>query len=251
MKPFMTGIEDVIDGFKLIREPKLRLFVIIPLIINTLVFFGFIALLGHYFSGWVDGLVSWLPDWEWLAVLRWLLWIVFAFLVILLVAYAFVFVATLIGAPFYGLLAEQVERRLTGQQVSEETPWGEVIKSIPRSVGREIAKLLYYLPRALGLFILGFIPPVNAVVPFLWAIFSSWTMALEFLDYPADTHGKSIAELKDFMRKNRARTLGFGVISWGCTLVPILNLVSMQASVAGGVKFWLQAEGKLKEGPIT
>ncbi|OZG75061.1 sulfate transporter CysZ [Hahella sp. CCB-MM4] len=247
MKPFMTGIEDVVDGFKLIREPKLRLFVIIPLIINTLVFFGFIALLGHYFSGWVDGLLSWLPDWEWLAFLRWFLWVVFAFLVILLVAYAFVFVATLIGAPFYGLLAEQVERRLTGQQVSEDTPWSQVIKSIPRSVGREIAKLLYYLPRALGLFILGFIPPVNAATPFLWAIFSSWTMALEFLDYPADTHGKSIDELKTFMRQNRARTLGFGLISWGCTLVPILNLVSMQASVAGGVKFWLQAEGKLKD----
>ena len=248
MTPFMTGIQDVVDGFKMIREPKLRIFVVMPLLINIAVFIGTFWVLGHYFSGWVDSLINWLPDWEWLAVIRWLLWIFFAFLIILLVAYTFVFVATLIGAPFYGLLAEQVELKLTGQKVSESAPWQSLFMSIPRTVGREIAKLLYYLPRALGIFILSFIPPINTAAPFLWAMLSSWSMALEFLDYPADTHKKSIAELKTFMREHRARTFGFGLISWLCTLIPLLNLVSMQASVAGGVKFWLQAEGRLPAG---
>jgi CysZ protein len=50
------------------------------------------------------------------------------------------------------------------------------------------------------------------------------------------------------MRRNRSRTMGFGLLSWLCTLVPVLNLISMQASVAGGVKFWLEAEGAMQAG---
>lgn len=249
MQPFAQGANDLLEGFRLIREPKLRLFVIIPLVINILVFTGLIIGLGGYFSGWVDALIGLLPEWEWLGFLRWLMWLVFGFLVILLLAYTFVFIATLIGAPFYGLLAEEVEKHLTGLEVSEHTSWGQVFASFPRSIGREVAKLWYYLPRALALFIVCLIPFVSPVAPFIWALFSGWTMALEFVDYPADNHQQSIAELKKFMRRNRSRTMGFGLLSWMCTLVPLLNLISMQASVAGGVKFWLDAEGLLKSMP--
>lgn len=246
MQPMAQGAKDLLEGFRLIREPRLRLFVIIPLVINILVFILLIGGLGGYFSGWVESLMGLLPEWEWLAFLRWLMWLVFGFLVILLLAYTFVFVATLIGAPFYGLLAEQVERHLTGQNVAEQTSWGQVLASFPRSIARELAKLWYYLPRALGLFLVCLIPLVSPVAPFIWALFSGWTMALEFIDYPADNHQRSIADLKKFMRRHRLRTMGFGLLSWLCTLVPLVNLISMQASVAGGVKFWLDAEGLLE-----
>ena len=250
MQSMAQGIQDFMEGFRLIREPKLRLYVIIPLFINIVVFIGVAGWLGNYFSGWIDMLMGLLPTWEWLDFLRWLMWLFFGFLIILLVAYTFVFIATLIGAPFYGLLAAEVEKRLTGQQASEHTSWWQLLAIIPHSVGRELAKLWYYLPRALGLFVLCLIPVIGPFGPVLWAVFSSWTMALEFLDYPADNNHQSIAELKQFMRRNRSRTMGFGLLSWLCTLVPLLNLVSIQASVAGGVKFWLEAEGKIEPGAV-
>jgi CysZ protein len=225
MQLLVQGAQDLLDGFRLIRESKLRIYVIIPLLINLLVFILLVGGLGGYFSGWVDSLM-----------------------VILLIAYAFVFVATLIGAPFYGLLAVAVEKHLTGQDVVEQTSWGQVLTSVPHSVARELAKLWYYLPRALALFVICLIPLISPVAPFIWALFSGWTMALEFIDYPADNHKQSITELKLFMRRNRSRTMGFGLLSWLCTLVPVLNLISMQASVAGGVKFWLEAEGAMQAG---
>lgn len=246
MQATAQGAQDLLDGFRLIKEPRLRLFVIIPLIINVVVFVLLIGGLGGYFSGWVESLMGLLPEWEWLAFLRWLMWLVFGFLVVLLLAYTFVFVATLIGAPFYGLLAIEVEKHLTGKAVDEQTSWGQVLASVPHAVARELAKLWYYVPRALGLFLLCLIPLISPIAPFIWALFSGWTMALEFIDYPADNHQRSIADLKRFMGRNRGRTLGFGCLSWACTLVPVLNLISMQASVAGGVKFWLEAEGILR-----
>jgi len=249
MQELVKGSQDLLAGFRLIREPKLRLFVIIPLLINIVVFVLLITGLSGYFSGWVDGLMGLLPGWEWLAVLRWLMWLVFGFLVVLLIAYTFVFVATLIGAPFYGLLAAEVEKLLTGRSGEEPTSWGQVLASFPRSISRELAKLWYYVPRALALFLLCLVPFLSPVAPFIWAFFSGWTMALEFIDYPADNNGRSISDLKQFMKRHRGRTLGFGMLSWLCTLIPVLNLVSMQASVAGGVKFWLQAEGMIKSEP--
>ncbi|MDG9668920.1 sulfate transporter CysZ [Hahella sp. CR1] len=247
MKLFAKGFNDLLEGFRLIQHPKLRVFVIIPLIINILVFIGFIWGMSAYFSGWVDAMVSWLPDW--LSFLRWLVWLVFAILVGVLVFYTFVFVATLVGAPFYGLLAEQTQKLLTGKEVDEDTPWKQVIMNIPASVWREVKKFLYYLPRALGLFVvtfvLSFIPLVNLLSPVLWAVFSSWIMALEFVDYPADNNKRKIDDVIRFMRERRSRTLGFGLGVWGSTLIPIVNLVSMQAAVAGGVKFWLEEHGQL------
>ncbi len=245
MQNFSRGAQDVLDGFKLIQSPQLRLYVLIPLLINILVFVAVITGLGSYFADLIDYLMSWLPEWEWLAFLRGLMWIIFGFLALLLVAYTFVFFATLIGSPFYGLLAEQVDKQLSGRSDDEPTSWGKVFASVPHALGRELAKLWYYLPRALGLFLLCLIPLISAFAPILWGLFSSWTMALEFLDYPADNNKQSIAQLKVFMRRNRHRTLGFGLVSWGCTLVPILNLFAIPAAVAGGVKFWLEAEGRL------
>ena len=244
MQNFITGTRDLFAGFALIKEPRLRLYVIIPLIINTTVFVFLIAGLGSYFSGWVDYLINLLPRWEWLEVLRWLLWLIFSFLVILVIAYTFVFLATLIGAPFYGLLASEVERHLTGVQSDQHTSWQQLALTFPRSMAREIAKLWYYLPRALALFLLCLIPVISPFSPVIWALFSSWMMALEFIDYPADNNHQSIRSLRKILRRHRGRTMGFGLLSWLCTLIPLLNLFSMQASVAGGVKFWLEAEGR-------
>ena len=53
-----------------------------------------------------------------------------------------------------------------------------IIKDIPRALWREVQKILYYLPRAIGLLIIGLIPVVNLVAAVLWFLFNSWMMAL-------------------------------------------------------------------------
>lgn len=53
-----------------------------------------------------------------------------------------------LAAPFNGLLAEKVEQLLTGKPMNTGSGM-DVVKDLPRILGREWIKLKYYLPRAL------------------------------------------------------------------------------------------------------
>ncbi|WP_082873138.1 sulfate transporter CysZ, partial [Oleiphilus sp. HI0079] len=115
-------------------------------------------------------------------------------------------------------------------------------KLIPRTVFRELRKLMYYLPRVLALFVLGLIPGVNAIVAIVWIVFSGWMMAIQYVDYPADNNGVSFDDLRKILGQHRGAALGFGLCTFGLTLVPIINLIILPAAVCGGVVFWVKKE---------
>ena len=146
----------------------------------------------------------------------------------------------LIGSPFYGYLSELTQKKLTGQPVETEEGWQEIVKTIPRSILRELHKLVYYLPRAIGLLILGLIPVVNVIAAVLWFVFSAWMMAVQYVDYPSDNGKQSFPELKKYLQERRLTSLGFGLLAYVASLVPILNLIAVPASVCGATAFWVK-----------
>jgi CysZ protein len=151
------------EGFRLIREPGLRRFVIIPLALNVLVFIGLFAGLYQGFTLLIPMVMGWLPDWAWLQALDWLFWLLYGAVMVLLMAYGFVILANLIGSPFYGYLAELTEKRLTGQPIVTDDSWRQILADVPRALWRELQKITYYLPRAVLLLAVGLIPVVNLV----------------------------------------------------------------------------------------
>ncbi|SDW00898.1 sulfate transporter CysZ [Marinobacter mobilis] len=237
---FFHGLGYLGEGFRLIRQPGLRLFVIIPLLINILLFAGMAYFLAMMFSSLVDMAMGWLPDWAWLQSLDWLFWLLYGAVILLMLAYGFVIVANLIGAPFYGYLAELTEKHLTGQEPSVDGGWAQIVRDIPRALWREVQKILYYLPRALGLFIIGLIPVVNLVAAVLWFIFNSWMMALQYVDYPADNNRVSFPELKRQLAQQRLSALGFGLPVALAAMVPLLNLFVVPAAVCGATAYWVR-----------
>ncbi len=99
---FIKGITYLIRGFRLLTKHGIKRFVIIPLIINIILFS---TLMGGGFHI-VSYLVSFLP--HWLHWLSWLLFpVVFATFSIVLI-YTFTIAANIIGAPFNSLLSEKV-----------------------------------------------------------------------------------------------------------------------------------------------
>ncbi|GAA3560564.1 MULTISPECIES: sulfate transporter CysZ [Marinobacter] len=237
---FFHGLGYLAEGFRLIRQPGLRLFVVIPLVLNILLFATLFVFLADIFSVFIATAMGWLPDWSWLQSLDWLLWLLYGGVILLMLAYGFVIVANLIGSPFYGYLAELTEKHLTGQEVGVDGGWAQIIKDIPRALWREVQKILYYLPRALGLLILGLIPVVNLVVAVLWFLFNSWMMALQYVDYPADNHRMSFPLLRQRLAQQRLSALGFGLpVSLGA-MVPILNLFVVPAAVCGATAYWVR-----------
>lgn len=236
--PFFTGARYLFDGFRLIAEPGLRWFLLVPVMANVLLFALLFAWAKAMYSEGMAYLMSWIP--EWLGFIEWAFWLIYFMAMILLIFYAFVSTANLIGAPFYGFLAEVVEQRLKGEKSEQGMSFKETLILIPRTVTRELRKLAYYIPRILLLVILGLIPGINAVAALLWIVFSGWMMAVQYVDYPADNNQMSFNDLRGYLAQHRAAALGFGLTTFALTLVPILNLFVLPAAVCGAVCFWVE-----------
>lgn len=227
----------LLRGLRLLAKPGLRHLVGIPLLIN-LVLYG-IALAGgiYYFSAFMDWLVP-----AWLDFLRWLLWPIFGLSFLLIVYFTFTMLVNLIGAPFYGRLAEKTILLLTGRPASVSEGFGKALMSDSLS---EAKRLLYFLTRAVPLLVLFLIPGLNLIAPFLWLAFSAWFLALEYMAYPLEVHGYRFDE-----QRRIAKKLPFGVFSFGglVTLgltIPLLNVLIPPAAVIGATLYLL--EGQLGE----
>jgi CysZ protein len=230
------------EGLKLVLSPGLRLFVLLPLSINLILFVGLIYFASHEFGSWVGHLMPTLPDW--LGFLNYLLWPLFVVLVVLMVFFTFTMVANIIAAPFNGFLAEKVEVVVRGRDDFPPFHWGELLAMMPRTLGREMRKLAYYLPRAAALLVLSLIPVVNVLAAPLWLLFGVWMMAIQYIDYPADNHKMSWQAMLQWLRRKRWASLGFGAVVYLALLVPLLNILMMPAAVAGATLFWVrESEG--------
>jgi len=238
----LSGPQYLREGLKLILSPGLRLFVILPLTVNLLLFGGLIYLALRQFDGWVDAFMPSLPDW--LAFLQYILWPLFVVLVVLIVFFTFTLLANIIAAPFNGFLAEKVETVARGEDNSPPFSWAELFAMLPRTLGREARKLGYFAPRALALLVLSFIPVVNLVAAPLWLLFGIWMMAVQYIDYPADNNRMSWAEMMVWLRQRRWKSLSFGAVTYAALLVPGLNLLIMPAAVAGATLFWVREGGQ-------
>lgn len=140
--PALSGPQYLREGLKLVLSPSLRLFVLLPLAVNLLLFGGLIYFAGHQFSLWVDALMPTLPDW--LSFLTYILWPLFVALVVLMVFFTFTLLANVIAAPFNGFLAEKVEVVVRGQDTFPPFSWAELLAMVPRTFSREMRKLGYF-----------------------------------------------------------------------------------------------------------
>jgi Zn-dependent protease with chaperone function len=101
--------------------------------------------------------------------------------------------------------------------------WTELIAMVPRTIGRELRKLGYFLPRAIGLLILSLIPGVNLIATPLWLIFGVWMMAVQYIDYPADNHKLGWNEMLAWLRSKRWACMGFGGVTYLALLIPVVS----------------------------
>jgi len=245
--PALSGPHYLGEGLKLVLSPGLRLFVLLPLTVNLLLFAGLITLAVRQFEQWVGALMPNLP--EWLAFLDYLLWPLFVALVVLIVFFSFTLLATTIAAPFNGFLAEKVETVVRGEDNFPPFHWRELVEMVPRTFAREWRKLVYLLPRMLFLLLLTFIPVVNLLAPPLWLLFGVWMMAVQYIDYPADNNKLSWDDMLAWLRARRWQSLSFGGITYAALLVPGLNLLVMPAAVAGATVLWVREGGMQAHSP--
>lgn len=235
--PF-AGIGYFFQGLRLIIQPGLRRYVIIPLLINFSLFAGLIWFGSSQFEVFLQWLMPELP--EWLQWSEWLLWAVFVVAALLILFYVFSLLANVVASPFNGLLAEAVERHLTGEPQDADGGWKKMLSELVPTIIDELRKLLYLVVWSLPFLLLFLIPVVNLAAPFIWLIFSAWMLAVEYVDYPMGNHGLRSDEQKQRLGGKRLMSLGFGGAVTLATMTPILNFVVMPAAVAGATAMWVE-----------
>lgn len=236
---FFTGCNYLFRGAKLMLQPGLRRYVLTPLIINIAIFVGFFYSMLLQFNLWIGDIINWLP--EFLSFLEWLLWPLVLTLLLAIIAYSFSLVANFIASPFNSLLAEKTEEKLTGIEVSGHETLGQALLGFPKSMAREIHKLVYYLPLALLVLIISFIPGINIISPLLWFLLGSWMMAIQYCDYPMDNNRVRFSDMKKRLKKHGFSSSGFGVVVMTGTMIPIFNLFIMPAAICGACIYWAEA----------
>ncbi len=234
----ITGAGYFFRGLSMLTDKRLRAFVILPLLANV----GFFLLIGGAAWSFVDGLVqateAALPDW--LSFLTWLiaplLWLTGG----LATGYISTLIVLLLTSPLHALLSEKVEEQVTGQAVPALEGIGPALLAIPRGIFREIRKILYYIPLALFVLVISFIPGLQAFAPLLWFALGAWMMGLQFVDYPMDNHQMSFREVKVACASRRLSSLGFGGVVAFVAGIPLLNLVVIPAAVVGATLMWCE-----------
>jgi len=233
---FVGGIGYLVDGAKLLTHPRLRAFVVIPLLVNIIIFASMLGFTLSYIGDLMDRWLAAIPTW--LDFVKWILWPLIGITLSLATGYLFTAVALLIASPFNGLLAEKAEELVTGREVAALEGFGAALMMLPRSVLRELFKLMYYVPMAAFVLLVSFIPVLNAVAPFLWFLLGAWMMSIQFVDFPMDNHQLAFTEVKEAVRSRRLSSMGFGGAVAICTGIPVVNFFVVPAAVVGATLLW-------------
>lgn len=224
-------------GAKLMFHPQLRTLVIMPLVINVLLFGGLLL----WGLSQLERLDLWLNAWlpEWMGWLSSLLWPLAVTLMFLAIGMLFTLLGNWLAAPFNGLLAERCELLLRHQETVTMPGWQW--SEVPRILWREWRKLLYYLPRALGVLLLSLLPVFGTLLaPLLWFALASWMAAIQYADYPFDNHRIPFATMRRALRQQPLESLTFGACATLLALVPLLNLLIMPWAVCAACCWWVE-----------
>ena len=233
-------------GFQLIRQPGIRAYAVMPLIINSVLFASLIWFGYEQFSPIVEMMMSKVP--AILGFLRGIIWLIISTFTAIFVFFTFTPIANIVAAPFNALLSEKIETRLSGKSISSKSSF---IKMVRASVLSQLGKLVYILFWSAALLLISFIPLINFAAPFLWVIFGSWMLSLEYLDYPMGNHELDFNQEKQILAARKGLALGYGSSVMVLTSIPLLNFIVMPVAVAGATLLWVeQLEGESQRSNI-
>ena len=242
----VSGALYFVRGLAIVTRPGIRAYVVAPLLINVVLF----AALIYFSASWlVDFARGMLPGW--LEFLAWILVPTYVLAVFMAGFYTFNMVANLVAAPFNGLLAEAVERHLTGRSPrSADGGWRTFFRELAATLVAEVRKLVYVAVRSLPLLVLFVIPGINVVAPVVWMVVGAWMLAITYVDYPMANHGIGFDDLLARLRARRLLGLGFGGAAMAALAVPVLNFLVIPCAVAGATTMWVeQLQGDTQVSP--
>jgi CysZ protein len=231
-----------------IQHPKLLLYFIFPVLLN---FFVVGAL---FYWGW-DAVQAYLPEVEytnsatsWKTWAYWylgfkasltflwsvMIWILALLLILLFAVICFVYLASVIGAPFYERLSLQVEKENGAQQF--DRPW-TVKKDLWIPLAFMLKMSAFQMAFAFFCFPVSFLPLIGAP---LYVGLMAIPVTLNLTAYPMERRFIHFREQLKFAWEWRYDYLGFGIVAF-FSIAPFgLGIVTLPLSVVGATLLFLK-----------
>ncbi|VEB34147.1 putative sulfate transport protein CysZ [Legionella sainthelensi] len=225
MKSFWKGAFYLLRGIRHLFTKGLKRFIILPLVLNFLMFAGLFYLIYHYLLPYASHYLNQLPSW--LSFLSTLFFIIFILGFFLMFLSLFTVVFNVIAAPLNGLLAEKTQNLLYKSMI----PVIPFYKMVARSLKRQIEFLRYFFPRFLGIGLLFFVPFLQPIYPLLWFVFNAWMLNIQYQDFVMDNNLVGFKEMRQEIAHNKMRSLGLGCSINLASLIPVINILLMPAAV--------------------
>jgi CysZ protein len=230
MREFAAGFGTLFRGFgHWRRSPGVMVAGLLPAAIVAVV--ALAALIAWAFA--VPGVAAFLTpfadSWDptWTGLLRTALSIALFGGAVFLVAITFTALTLVVGEPFYDRVWRSVEKASTGEVPDAPYGFWRAVGDSIRLVGRGVGV-------AAGAGAIGLVPVVGGIAGTAVGVASTgWLLADELSSRALSARGFGEDDRRMLRRRSRARTLGFGVATQLCFLVPLGAIAVMPAAVAG------------------
>lgn len=138
--------------------------------------------------------------------------------------------ALLLAAPVLEALSWQVERAERGDPAN-------LSRGLRWEIGQSLRAAVYFLAAAPVVFLLGLIPLVGPVLGALWA---ARALSFQLTDPTLLRRGLGFAARREWHRRWRPESMGFGLIALLVLIVPCANFLLVPALVVGATRLVLE-----------
>jgi CysZ protein len=220
------------------RHPRLWKYVLVPFLINLLVFSLAVYFGLDFFNQTVVGMVPSGEAWYWVA-LYYLAWVIAVLLTMVLVFFSFTVVGNLISSPFNDLLSERTEEEVMGSAHGESFRWS----AVGRILLDESKKMAIFVLLMVLLLLLNLIPGFGtlaySILSFLLTVFF---LVIEYTGYVFGRKGGRFRDQRRFIRGRRFMAFGFGVGVLCLLAIPLLQFFCIPFAVVGATLLWCDAQ---------
>lgn len=228
-----------------LREIQAQRFIVIPVILNItfayLLFrYGLSGYLITQFTGLIDGRLP--SDWHWIVPTIHTMLDVLAFV---LVTFMAVRLGTVIGSPFYAIIAERFDRRYLAY---DDTPQLSFVWSIVVAIWFEGRKLVFLAVIWLIGVAIEFIPLIGPPLGLLWVVLGSGlTAVLDYTDVSMGRRNMTLQQRLTLFATHLPETIGFALAVTPFVGFPVINIFSIPLFVTAGICLYVQYLAPLQQ----
>jgi len=231
LKDLSIGIRSYTEAHNLIKTNKLWGYVLLPGLIN-LVLFVVTLKIGWNYSAMITGLLMDLmgidaivnEEWGFVkAIAHWFFLILFRLMFIVFYLFVYKYVVLIVMAPVMALLSEKVDEIITGNKYPFE--FKQFAHDVLRGIVIAMRNLFIELVIILILFLFSGIPILGWISPLLILAVECYFYGFSMIDYSNERQKMTVKESTAFIYRHKGLALANGALFHLLLLVPVIGLL--------------------------